>query len=142
LDFSNEALNAAEKGYKRLAHTLSVVKDLPANYTSNNPDNSLNEELRKLVEECYLCMSDDFNTAKTLAALFEMSTRINAIRSGELPYDQIEPETLELLKTTYTGFMKDVLGLMEEHDHNSELLDGVIRVLIEIRKKARLERNF
>jgi cysteinyl-tRNA synthetase len=142
LDFSNEALSAAEKGYKRLAHTLSAIHDLPTDYKCTKPDAAITEELRKLVEECYLCMSDDFNTAKTLAALFEMSTRINAIRSGELPYDQIEPETLELLKTTYTGFMKDVLGLMEEHDHNSELLDGVIRVLIEIRKKARLERNF
>src|SRR5690606_6104775 len=142
LDFSNEALIAAEKGYKRLAYTLSTIKDLPTNYKCPSPDPAINEELKKLVDECYLCMSDDFNTAKTLAALFEMSTRINAIRSGELSCEKVEPETLELLKTTYTGFMQDALGLTEEDAQDGALIDGVVRVLIEIRKKARLDRNF
>src|SRR5205085_10496234 len=66
LDFSNEALNAAEKGFKKLNAALGTIKSLAAPEKSN-PDPSLNDNLKALVGQCYEFMSDDFNTAKTLA---------------------------------------------------------------------------
>src|SRR5205085_5746168 len=66
LDFSNEALSAAEKGYKKLNAALGTIKSLAAPEKSN-PDPSLNDNLKALVGQCYEFMSDDFNTAKTLA---------------------------------------------------------------------------
>jgi len=141
LDFSNEALHAAEKGFKRLVNALSAVRKLehPGN---GNLNNDLNEELKRLTEECYSNMSDDFNTAKTLAVLFEMSSRINDLKSGNTPFGQVDQETFNIFKQTYISFMEDVLGLMEEEEHNTELLTGVINVLIELRKKARQDKNF
>jgi cysteinyl-tRNA synthetase len=141
LDFSNEALNAAEKGYRKLANSLRSIKALQHPGTAT-PDKVLNESLRGLVADCYKNMSDDFNTAKTLAVLFEMSSRINDLKSGNLPLQRIDPTVFDDFRKAYTGFMEDVLGLEEETTTDDKLLDGTIRVLIELRKKARTDKNF
>ncbi|QOI98338.1 MAG: cysteine--tRNA ligase [Flammeovirgaceae bacterium] len=138
LDFSNEALQAAEKGYKKLSNALSTIKKI------DHPGGSgkQNEELLKLIDEAYQNMSDDFNTAKTLAVLFEMSSRINDIKSGNYKLTDLDSDTFQKFKSGYITFMEDVLGLQEEGSQNQELLDGVIRVMIELRKKARTDRNY
>jgi cysteinyl-tRNA synthetase len=142
LDFSNEAMVAAEKGFKRLVNALNTVKEFVNDYSAVTPDSGINDQLIRLTQECYTSMSDDFNTATTLAVLFEMSSLINAIRSGIIKRETIDPANLELLRSTYVGFMEDVLGLHEEEAPDHQLLDGVVRVLIELRKKARQDRNF
>jgi cysteinyl-tRNA synthetase len=141
LDFSNEALQAAEKGYRKISNALKIVKDL-SHGGSKNIDEALEQELKQLVSECYRNMSDDFNTATTLAVLFEMASRINDFKSQNLQLHQITTETFEEFKKTYVGFMEDVLGLQEELNQNDQLLDNVIHVLIELRKKARNDRNY
>jgi cysteinyl-tRNA synthetase len=141
LDFSNEALSAAEKGYKRLMNALTIVKKI--NYTSAKTVNKeISEDLNKLINECYVNMSDDFNTAKTLAVLFEMSARINDLKSGNIQLEQIDKDSFDTFKNTYVSFIEDVLGLKEEEEHNHMLLDSVIHVLIDMRKKARQDKNF
>lgn len=87
-------------------------------------------------------MSDDFNTAKTLAVLFEMSARINDFKSGNLQLNAIDENTFTDFKNTYINFIHDVLGLKEEQMQDDRLLDGVIQMLIDIRKKARTDKNF
>lgn len=141
LDFSNEALSASEKGFKKLSTALSTVKKL-THPGGSTPDKELGQSLLKLTEELYINMSDDFNTARTLAVLFEMSARINDFKSGNVTLNAIDQETFESFKKTFIGFMEDVLGLKEEEEHNHGLLNGVINVLIELRKKARQDRNF
>jgi cysteinyl-tRNA synthetase len=141
LDFSNEALNAAEKGYKKLSNALKLVKALePAG--SATVDTDLEKEFLRLVNECYATMSDDFNTAKTLASLFEMASRINDLKSGNTSVSKISAETFASFKQTYIGFMEEVLGLTEEVTQNDELLSNVINVLIDLRKKAKADRNY
>lgn len=141
LDFSNEALTAAEKGYKKLANALHSIKSIehPGKAT---PDEALNKSLLSMVDECFKNMSDDFNTAKTLAVLFEMSARINDMKSGNLDLTKLDPETFDRFKKTYIGFMEEALGLVEEIVSDNNLLDGTVKVLIELRKKARTEKNF
>jgi cysteinyl-tRNA synthetase len=87
-------------------------------------------------------MSDDFNTARTLAVLFEMSARINDFKSGNVLINRVDQDCFQNFKDSYIGFMEEVLGLKEEEEHNQELLNGLIKVLIELRKKARQDRNF
>jgi cysteinyl-tRNA synthetase len=87
-------------------------------------------------------MSDDFNSATTLATLFEMSSRINDFKAGNTSLTTVNSETFELFKNSYIGFLEEVLGLIEEKEHNQELLNGVIEVLVDLRKKARQDRNF
>lgn len=142
LDFSNDALLAAEKGFKKIANALNSLKKFNHITETKTIDTELDHELNKLAESCFENMSDDFNTAKVLAVLFEMSSRINDLKSGNLKFENIKNETFENFKKTYIGFMEDVLGLVEEEVQDSDKLDGVIYVLIELRKKARMERNF
>jgi cysteinyl-tRNA synthetase len=141
LDFSNEALNAAEKGFRKLSNALAIVKKLE--YSSEgNINRELNDELKSSVQRIHREMSDDFNTAKTLAVLFEMSARINDFKSGNIPISSVNPEVFDDFKKTYTAFMEEVLGLREESAQNDQLLQGVIQVLIDLRKKARQDKNF
>lgn len=141
LDFSNEALAAAEKGFKKLVASLSTVKKLIPDGKAG-ADQKTSTELQTLAEECHLTMSDDFNTAKTLAVLFEMSSRINDIKSGNIALQKLDKEKFEFFQSTYVNIMEQVLGLREEEEHNHELLNGVIQVLIDLRKKARTDRNY
>ncbi len=141
LDFSNEALNAAEKGYKKLNAALGTIKSMVA-AEKTNPDQSLNDNLKSLVSQCYEFMSDDFNTAKTLAVLFEMSSRINDFKSGNVDINKADREVFNEFKNVFIGFMEDVLGLKEETAQDDKLLDGTVKVLIELRKKARVDRNY
>ena len=141
LDFSNEALSAAEKGYRKLDAALAAIKQMK--YTGAGIMNTeLINELHRLESESYKNMSDDFNTAKTLAVLFEMAARINDFKSGNTSIASIDEITFEKLKSTYIGFMEDVLGLMEDRSANNNLLEGTINVLIELRKKVRADRNY
>lgn len=141
LDFSNEALEAAEKGFRKLQSALATAKGLhhPGNSTG---EAALHEQLHALSDACYQNMSDDFNTAKTLAVLFEMSARINDFKSGNLPLTSCAKEVFDRFLATYRAMMEDVLGLQEEAVQNNALLDGTIQVLIGLRKKARAEKNF
>lgn len=141
LDFSNEALSAAEKGYKKLMNALIALKELE-HPGGNGTNEELEKELIRMQDECHQTMSDDFNTAKTLAVLFEMSARINDFKSGNLQLEGVSATAFNALKTCYVSFIEDVLGLKDEQDHNHDKLDGAIRVLIDIRKKARLDKNF
>jgi cysteinyl-tRNA synthetase len=141
LDFSNEALNASEKGYRKLANSLHLLKKME-HPGSAAADKELNETLNTLVADCYRNMSDDFNTAKTLAVLFEMASRVNDMKTGNLPLSKVDPKTFTDFKAAYIGFMEDVLGLQEETATDDKLLEGTIKVLIELRKKARTDKNF
>jgi cysteinyl-tRNA synthetase len=141
LDFSNEALASAEKGFKKLSNSLGAIKNLTA-VVSNQINAELVKELNRMVDDCYLSMSDDFNSAKAIAGLFVMSARINDFKSGNTSLEQVDIETFEKFKSTYVDMMEKVLGLKEETDADGSHLDGVIQVLIELRKKARTDRNY
>jgi cysteinyl-tRNA synthetase len=140
LDFSHDALEAAEKGLRRLQAAAAAAKGLvhPGSAGAGALDNTLNE----LVEAAYLQMSDDFNTAKTLAVLFEMCARINDFKSGNAAVSECSQETFSRFVAAYQTFIGDVLGLREESSADNRLLEGVINVLIALRKKARAEKNF
>ncbi len=141
LDFSNEALQAAEKGFKRISSALAVIKKLKYE-TASSLNHELDSDLNRLSSDCLTNMSDDFNTAKTLAVLFEMSSRINDFKSGIKRVSEVTRDTFENFKASYVGFMEEVLGLTDEVENNNKLLVGTINVLIALRKRAREDKNF
>jgi cysteinyl-tRNA synthetase len=140
LDFSNEALQASEKAYRRLNASLQAIKGMK--YTAGTLNAERDAEIKNLTEACYKNMSDDFNTAKTLAVLFELSARINDFKADATKTGSLREETFTLFKNTYISFMEDVLGLQEETNQRNDVLDGAIKVLIDLRKKARVDRNY
>ena len=142
LDFSNEALQAAEKGYKKLHQALKTIKSLEPDSLGRHVDTEKVEELKTLVHACFTNMSDDFNSAKTLAVLFEMASRINDLKSRNLAPESIDAATFASFKKTFIDFMEEVLGLKEDASQDEQLLDNVLQVLIDLRKKAREDRNY
>ncbi|HMH21838.1 MAG TPA: cysteine--tRNA ligase [Puia sp.] len=165
LDFGNEALQAAEKGLKRLWEAYEVLKKLepaghaaapvaasglpatptPAgssNGSSPASDPELDAKVGKLLLEFDEFMSDDFNTAKVLANMFELVPVINSIRNGQIPSDAISGATLGLTKTYFTSYLENIFGLKEDGGAGDQKLGGVVELLIEIRKDARDKKDY
>ncbi len=134
LDFSDDAIVAAEKGYKRLMEAMSALATLSAS-------NSSSLAIAEWRQSCYDAMNDDFNTPILIAHLFEGVRFINLLKDGK---ETLNTADLETLKQTMNAFVYDVLGLEDEKvsDSNNDKLEGTISLLIEMRKQARENKNF
>lgn len=133
LDFSNEALQAAEKGYKRLMEAWSTLQNL-------TPAEVSTFDVKKLRNDCFEAMNDDFNTPVVIAHLFEGVRIINSVKAGS---ERLTADDLQLLRDTFRTFIFDILGLLDEKSgDNSELTEQLVRLLIEIRLEARARKDW
>ncbi|MGL6268448.1 MAG: cysteine--tRNA ligase [Chitinophagaceae bacterium] len=144
LDFSNEALQAAERGLKRLWEAFSILQKMELSKSPSNTgdDAALNAKALKLLAEVDEFMSDDFNTAKVLANFFELVPVINSIRDGHLSITALDNSTLVQMQQTFQTYLVDIFGLKEENAEDSGKLSSVIQLLIDIRKEARSRKDF
>ena len=141
LDFSSEALTAAEKGLKRLFEAFEILKKLPVIEFQEAADKELEEKINKLVDEFEEFINDDFNTAKVLANMFEIVPVINSMKDGLIKADAISSASLEKLKVKFTVFLEQILGLKDDAQ-NSIQLNGLMDLLIQIRKEAKSKKDF
>ncbi|MBA3679671.1 MAG: cysteine--tRNA ligase [Bacteroidetes bacterium] len=134
LDFSNEALQASEKGFERLMEAHNTLLTLTAASTST-------EDIKALQQKCYDAMNDDFNTPVLVAHLFDTVRIINSANDGKLSLTQAD---IDLLKTIYQNFVFDVMGLKKEKENSktTAVLDKVVNLVLDIRNKAKVEKNF
>ena len=133
LDFSNDALEASEKGYLKLMEALSTITNLSTQISS-----SINISVWK--QKCYDAMNDDFNTPILIAHLFEGVKFINQIKEDK---ESITIEDLLILSTTMNVFVFDVLGLLNDvKENSSDKIDGVVTLLIKLRKEARENKDW
>jgi cysteinyl-tRNA synthetase len=140
LDFSNEALQASEKGLKRLWDAYELLQKLTA--ANEVPaDAELDAKVNRLVNQFDAFMNDDFNTAKVLGCMFELVPVINSIKDGLIPPDAISGATLGLLQQKFKAYLEDVFGLLN-NTAGDEKLGAVMDLLIEIRKEAKSKRDF
>ncbi len=133
LDFSGDALLASEKGHAKLMEAINFLDKVTATKISTF-------DVQKWKKDCYSAMNDDFNTPILVSHLFEAVKVINQIKEGKA---SLSSEDLETLKTTMNSFVFDVLGLMNEAAHNnSEKINGVVELLIKLRKEARENKDW
>ena len=134
LDFSDDAIVAAEKGYNRLMEALNLLKEISAS------DNST-IDVPSWKQSCYDAMNDDFNTPILIAQLFEGVKYINLLNDGK---ETLTDADLKLFTKAMNAFVYDVLGLEDEKasDSNNDKLEGTVNMLIEMRKQARDNKNF
>lgn len=134
LDLSNDALLASEKGYHRLMDAIDNLKDLE---TGRKSDFKITEWRQK----CYDAMNDDFNTPILIANLFEAVKQINLIKEGK---ESLTLSDKELLQQTINDFVFEVLGLerRSESGQDSDKLQGVVELLIQLRNEARSNKDF
>jgi cysteinyl-tRNA synthetase len=132
LDFSNDGLKAAEKGFSKLLAANETLQKITASGKSTS-------DIKKLRQDCYDAMNDDFNTAITIATLFEAVRIINSVNAGT---ETISAEDLEILKTTFQLFVFEILGLKEETAANNNDVDGLIQFILRLRNDAKAKKDF
>ncbi len=133
LDFSNEALKAAEKGLKRLLGSISLAEKL-------QPSEKSTVNIKELIDKCYQAMNDDFNSPIVISNLFEASRIANSAFIGK---EQLTTSDIVDLKLLFKHFAFDILGLKQEIlSENNKVLDDVIAVLIEMRHEAKMKKDF
>lgn len=142
LDFGNEALQAAEKGLKRLWEAYGTMNRLPEPDAENGTDPELEAKVIKLLHELDEFMNDDFNTAKVLANLFELTPTINSLHDKHLPIGALGRNTMATLKRYFTLYIENILGLHNERHDEDGKLHGVMSLLIELRKDARAKKDY
>lgn len=134
LDFSDDAIVAAEKGFNRLMDAMNSVDDL-------KPSGSSTLNVAEWKQLCYDAMNDDFNCPILIAQLFEGVRFINLIKDGK---ESLSADDLADFIQAMRAFVFDVLGLESTSATNldHEKLEGAVKVLIEMRNKARADKDF
>jgi cysteinyl-tRNA synthetase len=134
LDFSNEALQASEKGFERLMDSYNTLQNLKAGSTSS-------EDIKALQAKCYDAMNDDFNTPILVAHLFDAARIVNSANDNKLSLTQND---IDLLKRIYQNFIFDVMGLQTEEENSkaNAILAKVMSMVLDIRNKAKVDKNF
>ncbi len=142
LDFSNEALQASEKGLKRLWEAYETLMKFEIQSSNFEIDEELNTKISKLIFSFDENMNDDFNTAKVLASMYELVPIINSIKDGVIAIEKLSSSTLQLLQTKFKAYLEDVFGLQAITETNNSKLNDVMQLLIDIRKEAKAKKDF
>ncbi|MBS1668253.1 MAG: cysteine--tRNA ligase [Bacteroidetes bacterium] len=141
LDFSNEALIAAEKGLKRLMEAYQELKKM-----EYDPSKERDEKLESLFyasgAELDDFMNDDFSTAKVLANLFSLVNHINSFKSGTLEKTTLSADCFAYVKSRFKIYIEDILGLKDENESEHSRLNGLMNLLIDIRKEAKSKKDY
>ena len=137
LDFSNDALIASEKGFRKLMNAFDLIKY--HDFVEQHIDEQQNSKVESLCSSCFTFMSDDFNTPKVIASLFELVSIVNHFNSTSW---SISNSTFELLQKTFCGFIEEVLGLENKITGNSSLTNQLIELVLELRKDAKANKNY
>lgn len=142
LDFSNEALQASEKAFRRLWEAYEVLQKLEGN-GGEAEDKEMETRVTGWCNECADFMNDDINTAKVIANLFELAPIINGIKGGQIHATALSAEAYSLLKTTFKTYLEDIMGMQPmQVQEGSGKMDQVLQLLIEIRKDAKKRKDF
>jgi len=132
LDFSNEALQAAEKGFARLMNAIRLIDGLKTSSHSTS-------NIALLKQNVYAAMNDDFNTPIALAHLFEAVRIINSVNDAK---ESLSDGDKQILKTLMHDMVFDVLGLREEQAVNTDKMDGLMQMILDQRKEAKARKDF
>jgi len=145
LDISDEALQAAEKGYKKLMETNTILQNMPTDARAfDGSENEHDRAILELIEEAYRGMDDDFNTAIAIAALNEIGSYIHKIANNQLPADAVAPWVLEKMKVSFSTFITSIFGLKNDADDavSDGTVDGLMSLILDIRDQARGQKDW
>ena len=134
LDFSNEALQASEKGLLRLMNALETLQKIP-------PASSSTMDVEALAQRCDSAMEDDMNTAKLVGHLLSGITQINKLSEGK---ESISEYDLDKLKKLYHSWVLSVLGLKAPSgtEQTNEIAGDLIEMILQLRNDAKSNRDF
>jgi len=134
LDFSNEALQASEKGFTRLIKSMELLDILP-------PSGESTFDFKGLHKKCYDALNDDLNTPVMISHLFDGARAINSVKDGK---EMISEEDLESMRELFNLMVFDILGMVnaESGSDDNELTTRVVDSMLNLRQKAKEERDW
>ncbi len=144
LDISDEALLAADKGYRRLCEGLKTLEGLGLSAKNQTPG-ARDAELLKLLDDIDTELCDDFNTPKAVAKIFEILPLINGYKGGTIAADQLSADALQQTSVKLQRIFSDVLGLQSTLDDQSgggKALDHVMELVLDMRQSARQSKDW
>jgi cysteinyl-tRNA synthetase len=133
VDFSNEALQAAEKAYRRLLLAFEILDKIKKSETSD-------VDINKIDNACYEAMNDDFNTPIVIANLFEAVKIINSAYDGKT---KLTESDIKNLKSIFNKWIFDVLGLVKNNaSDDKKVIENLMNIILDMRAKARETKNW
>ncbi|TET89159.1 MAG: cysteine--tRNA ligase [Methanomassiliicoccales archaeon] len=139
VDYTDEVLEEAKQGYERLVETVQNVRfalKMQAKDERTSEDDEVDKAVKEVMQKFEESMDNDFNTREAISHLFTFSTKVNAALSKGLTRESLEG----VLKAYRT--IGDVLGLFKKGIEKEDVVDGLMEFLVEMREKAREEKNF
>jgi cysteinyl-tRNA synthetase len=133
LDFSNEALQASERGLKKLMQGIETLNKV-------KPSSESNANIKKLSDDCYDAMNDDFNSPIVISNLFEAVRIINSANDGK---EKLIKSDIDSLKKLFNDFAFDILGLRDNSsDLSDNSIDGLMDLILSLRANAKSNKDF
>lgn len=133
LDFTSEALGAAEKGYNKLMEAMKSLDEIVGGKEADSG------QVKPIVDSFYSAMNDDFNAPVLLANLFEAVKLINSVKDGKA---SVSTEDLALLRKEMQAFVYDVLGLKAPGSEGDNRINPVMDLVLELRQQARTKKDW
>lgn len=142
LDITDEALQGAEKGFKRLMDAMRNL-DLINESELSREFSPKNKEIESLLENCQLHMDDDFGVPNALASIFEMVSIINALKDGHIRYDEINSENWKKMKNQIKIFIYDIFGLKNDLSmESSKTVENLMELILFLRSDVRNRKDW
>ncbi|MFZ1582972.1 MAG: DALR domain-containing protein, partial [Saprospiraceae bacterium] len=138
-DLTDEGLQAAEKGFKRIMEAFKSVHSLNSDIENNAP---LDQKIDEIIQGAFDDMNDDFNTPRVLARLFELVTIVNSLKEGQIKMSEVSNDALEKIKSTLYTILFEIFGLKDESETNAGPVDGLMQLVIELRQLARTNKDW
>ena len=145
LDITDDGLQAAEKGYRKLMDTHKVLQQLtPHTGDYDGSESATDREILDLIEQAYAGMDDDFNTAIAIASLNELGSYAHKLANQQLAATEVSPWVLERLKTVFNAFISDIFALTDDSENagNNDIVDGLMALILDIRANARAQKDW
>ena len=133
VDFSNEALQAAEKGFSKLMEAYKAIGRV-------QPAKESTADVKQIRQNCYDAMNDDFATPTVISHLFEAAKVINGAADGKVKLTQAD---IDEMKGVFDTFLFEILGMKDEAaSDNTALIDGLMHIILDIRANAKANKDW
>ena len=142
LDLTDDALQAAEKGYKRMMQGWHLLEEMSSDLAQ---DGELDESWLAMIKAVFTELDDDFNTPRALARLFEFVNVVNTEAHGKHFKNRISKAALEELQSAVHTLIFDIFGLIDEtkgSSQNADMMEGLMNLLIDLRHEARANKDW
>src|SRR5688572_8188466 len=139
LDFSNEALQAARKGYVKLMNGLRLLDKLEVAYNEVTEAGEIAADVQKMIDSCYQSLADDMNTAKVISGLFNIVTFLNSKFREPAVSGEVSKASFEFILKNFRTLVLDILGLKDEKPADA---DALLEVVLDFYKKAKAEKDY